>query len=158
MILMWHAKKRRWYQQSCTCYQSFLTAWQLDTSNGRCNVSECVQETFGRSVSEEGGFLYGLVVRKTVLAAGSFLWYCKMTLLMIAFRAAQPYQVRLQGAIMYYLLTNLLIIISSFLTWLLLTFYVCLRMCLFRYTKSVFAVSLLSWTAYWTHTPAAVEF
>ena len=41
-------------------------------SNGRCNVSECVQETFGCSATEEDGFLYGLVVRKTRLAACSF--------------------------------------------------------------------------------------
>ena len=57
---------------------------------GRCNVSECVQETFGRSATEEDGFLYGLVVRKTLLAAGSFLCYCKTTLLMIAIGAAIP--------------------------------------------------------------------
>ena len=35
------------------------------------NVSERVQETFGRSAPEEDGFLYGRVVRITLLAAGS---------------------------------------------------------------------------------------
>ena len=63
---------------------------QLDTNNGRCNVSERVQETFGRSASEEDGFLYGRVVCITLLAAGSSMRYHKMTFLMIAIGAAIP--------------------------------------------------------------------
>ena len=73
-----------------SCYQPLE---QLVTSNGRCNVSECVQETFGRSATEEDGFLYGLVVRKTLLAACSF--YDTARWLYWWLQLEQPYQVRL---------------------------------------------------------------